>query len=102
MTKKLVCIGLLLLSMEARSAIGDGDPIDFAPIPGEFCNHESDQTQQRLLKQFPGDMGIAKLYALYIGLCHLVNDKVITELSASMEWTIERDRLIDMRRARRE
>lgn len=50
------------------AAIGDGDKFDFLPIPGEFCNPESDQKQRDLFKQYPKDEGIINLYAHYLGL----------------------------------
>lgn len=95
---KGVFAALLLISIDALAAIGDGDKVDFIPIPGEFCNSESGQKQQALFRQYPKDMGIAKLYALYLGLCRLVDDGNLDEQSASMEWAIERDKLIEARK----
>lgn len=90
---------VVLLSLDANAALGDGDKIDFLPIPGEFCNSDSDNTQRELFKQYPNDEGIINLYALYLGLCRLVNDGSITEQAASVYWTVQRNELIEKRRS---
>lgn len=98
MLTKWAFAALLLTAIDASAAIGDGDKVDFIPIPGEFCNGESERKQQALFEAYPKDMGIAKVYALYIGLCRLVNDGKLDEYSAGMEWGIERDKLIEARK----
>jgi len=49
MRNKIVFTVLLLLSLDANAALGDGDKIDFLPIPGEFCNADSDNTHVNCL-----------------------------------------------------
>jgi hypothetical protein len=99
MRNKIVFTVLLLLALDANAALGDGDKIDFLPIPGEFCNSDSDSKQRELFKQYPNDEGIINLYALYLGLCRLVNDGSITEQAASVHWTVQRNELIQKRRS---
>jgi hypothetical protein len=90
---------LLLFALDASAALGDGDKIDFLPIPGEFCNADSNNKQRELFKQYPKDEGIINLYALYLGLCRLVNEGSITEQAASVHWTVQRNELIEKRRS---
>lgn len=90
---------LLLFALDAAAAIGDGDRADFIPLPGEFCNPGSDQKQRDLFKAYPKDEGIINLYALYLGLCQLVIDGSISEQSASIQWAIERNKLIENRKS---
>lgn len=97
MFKRLYLLALWLLSLDANAVLGEGDKFDFTPLTGEFCNQVNDQKQLALLKQFPSDMGIVKLYGLYIGLCQLISDGVVTEYVASMEWGIEREKLLATR-----
>ncbi len=99
MFNHLLFAALLLLALDAQAALGDGDQIDFIPIPGEFCNADSDNKQRELFKQYPKDEGIINLYALYLGLCHLVHDGSITEQSASVHWTVKRNELIQNRQS---
>lgn len=89
---------LLLFAGTGFAAIGDGDKFDFLPIPGEFCNTESDQKQRELFKRYPKDEGIINLYAHYLGLCQLVNDGNISEQTASVLWAEQRNRLIENRK----
>jgi hypothetical protein len=88
----------MLFTTMGFAAIGDGDKFDFLPIPGEFCNPESDQKQRDLFKLYPKDEGIINLYAYYLGLCQLVEDGSITEQTASVLWAEQRNRLIENRK----
>lgn len=90
---------ILLLALDTQAALGDGDQIDFIPIPGEFCNADSDSKQRELFKQYPKDEGIINLYALYLGLCQLVHDGSITEQSANIKWLEHRNTLIQNRQS---
>lgn len=93
----LFCL-FLLLSGSVDAKIGDGDTIDFTPLPNEFCNSESNQKQRELLAQYPKDEGIIKLYASYLGLCQLVAEGVISEYAASIFWAEQRNALIQGRK----
>ncbi len=99
MTQRLLSYLLLILSETAIAAIGGGDNIDFAPIPNQFCNADAKQKQHKLLNQYPKDEGIIKLYASFIGLCQLVADGNISEHTASIFWTEQRDELLKDRNA---
>ena len=99
MFNHLLFAALLLLALDAQAALGDGDQIDFIPIPGEFCNADSDSKQRELFKQYPKDEGIINLYALYLGLCQLVHDGSITEQSANIKWLEHRNTLIQNRQS---
>ncbi len=99
MYSKVLFTSLLVLALDAQAALGDGDRIDFLPIPGEFCNADSDRTQRELFQQYPKDEGIINLYALYLGLCRLVNEGSVTEQGASVHWTVQRNELIEKRRS---
>ena len=98
MVSKVLFTTLLVFTTAGFAALGDGDRFDFMPIPGEFCNAQSDQKQRDLFKQYPKDEGIINLYALYLGLCQLVHDGSITEQTASVLWTEQRNRLIENRK----
>lgn len=91
---------LLLYSTMGFAAIGDGDKFDFLPIPGEFCNAESNQKQRDLFTQYPADEGIINLYAHYLGLCELVRDGSISEQTASVLWAEQRNRLVEKRKTK--
>lgn len=99
MTKMGTLCLLLILSETANAAIGDGDNIDFAPLPNEFCNTEAKQKHQDLLSQYPKDEGIIKLNAYFIGLCQMVVNRDISEHDASIFWTEQREELLQERRA---
>jgi hypothetical protein len=96
---RLLFMAVFLFTLDAVAAIGDGDSADFIPLPGEFCNHDSDQKQRDLFKAYPKDEGIINLYALYLGLCQLVIDGRISEQTASIQWAIERNKLIEKRKS---
>lgn len=90
---------LFLIAFNAMAAIGDGDLVDFTPIPSEFCNSENDQKHQTLLKSYPDDIGIINIYALYLGLCRLVENGTITEQAANIHWILERTKLLEERKS---
>ena len=98
MITRLLLVFILLICKGALAAIGDGDSIDFAPFPNEFCNNKSDQKQRELLKRYPRDAGIIKIYALYIGLCQLVEQGSISEHAASILWIEQKEALIEDRK----
>ncbi|MGY6276900.1 hypothetical protein [Methylomonas sp. MgM2] len=85
----------------AVAVIGGGDRIDLVPLPNEFCNSDSIRKQNELLKKFPEDEGIIKIYALYIGLCRLVDDGKISEYTANILWSEQRNKLINERKGAR-
>ncbi len=63
MANKIVFTVLLLSALDANAALGDGDKIDFLPIPGEFCNADSDSKHRvRIPEQS----------------CHLIQTKAAT------------------------
>lgn len=96
---KIVITALILFTTDLMAGIGAGDQIDFTTIPGKFCNSDSDQKQKNLLQSYPNDRGIINVYALYLGLCQLVENHTITEQAASIHWAIERDKLLENRSA---
>lgn len=98
MPKYLMFIALWLLYIDANAALGGGDAIDFTPIPSEFCNQESNRKHKALFDKYPKDIGIAKIYSLYIGLCQLVTNGDLTEYAAQEEWMHEREKLIESRK----
>lgn len=101
MIASIVLFILFSISDSAVAAIGNGDTLDFTPLPNEFCNSESDRKQRELLDKYPKDQEIIKLYALYIGLCRLADDGKISEHAASILWAEQRDNLISKRKRSR-
>ena len=75
MTKYLPALGLLALSsLHSASAV---------PIDQTYCANPDEQAKWgQLLRKYPDDEGIAKLFALRFGLCEMIKAALITERSA--------------------
>ncbi|MDT4330838.1 hypothetical protein ACQE3E_17555 [Methylomonas sp. MED-D] len=97
---KKLAFSLLLVAVNAQSAVTSKLTEIETVMPGELCNAQSNDALQKLMEKHMDDRGIINLYALYLGLCQLVHQGTITEQVASEQWVPEKTRLIESRRRR--
>ncbi|WP_427551838.1 hypothetical protein ACQE3D_24695 (plasmid) [Methylomonas sp. MS20] len=91
-------IFLLLVALNAQSAVTSNVFEIETIMPGELCNGQSNDALQKLMDKHPDDRGIINLYALYLGLCQLVHQGNISEQVALDQWVPEKTKLIESRR----